>query len=168
MSPFDLINLALRSRHMLTSENSRNLLLGKSITLNSRSATNRTDMIDLTKPNAIWTFEDNSVPFDCSSNFGDQIHRLTTHLILWNIPFRTHYSDYPLSIIQYIYYSTTLAQIKPLPNFGISLQAQNAEGIYKIIKSIAESMWLFYPKATFETLRCPASSKRAGFRNFRG
>ena len=29
---------------------------------------------------------------------------------------------------------------------------QNAEGIYKIIKSIAESMWLIYPKATFATL----------------
>ena len=35
-------------------------------------------------------------------------------------------------------------------------------------KSITESMWLFYPKATFPTLRCPASSKRAGFRFFRG
>ena len=38
----------------------------------------------------------------------------------------------------------------------------------KKTKSITEFMWLKFPKATFATIRCPASSQRAGFRVFSG
>ena len=38
----------------------------------------------------------------------------------------------------------------------------------KKLKNITEFIWLFYPKATFATLRCPASSQRASFRVLRG
>ena len=31
-----------------------------------------------------------------------------------------------------------------------------------------EFLWLLFPKATFVTFRCPASSKRASFRVLRG
>ena len=85
MCALDLVDLALRPRYALASENGRYLRLGQRVPLDCRGAANRANVVYLSKPHAIRAFEDDSVPFDGGGDFGDQIHRLAAHLIRRNV-----------------------------------------------------------------------------------
>ena len=85
MSSLDFINLALRTHYALARKNICNLLFGKGITLDCRSAANRAYMINLAQTDSIRALEDNPISFNGGSNLCNQVHCLTAHLVGGNI-----------------------------------------------------------------------------------